>query len=51
MQLSDQTLSFDRIAVQRNIILSLLLTLTVLAWAALFWQRASAGADMAMTSP
>src|SRR5579864_1624237 len=38
-------------AVQRDIILGLLLTLTVLAWAALFWQRANADAGMAMASP
>jgi predicted metal-binding membrane protein len=38
-------------AVQRNIILSLLLGLAGLAWAALLWQGASADPDMAMTSP
>jgi predicted metal-binding membrane protein len=39
------------LAVQRNIIVGLLLALTVLAWAALFWQRANADAGMAMASP
>jgi predicted metal-binding membrane protein len=39
------------LAVQRNIIVGSLLALTVLAWAALFWQRANADAGMAMASP
>lgn len=39
------------LAVQRDIILGLLLVLTVLAWAQLFWQRAYTGVDMAMASP
>jgi predicted metal-binding membrane protein len=39
------------LAVQRTIILSLLLVLAVLAWAFLLWQRANADSDMAMASP
>ena len=41
----------DPISFQRNIILGLLLTLAAAAWAALIWQGASAGMDMAMSSP
>src|SRR5207248_1904436 len=39
------------LAVQRNIILSLLLILASLAWGLLLWQRANADPDMAMASP
>lgn len=39
------------IAFQRNVILGLLLALAAAAWAALIWQGARAGIDMAMDSP
>ena len=41
----------DPISFQRNVILGLLLALAAAAWAALVWQGASAGMDMAMDSP
>ena len=39
------------LAVQRNIILSLLLVLAALAWTLLLWQRANADPDMVMATP
>ncbi len=41
----------DRLLLQRNVILGLLLALAAAAWALLAWQGAGAGMDMAMASP
>ena len=41
----------DRLAVQRNIVLGLLLGLAVASWALLVWQSAGAGSGMEMASP
>lgn len=41
----------DRLKVQRNIILGLLLALAAVAWALLAWQSAGGNMDMAMNSP
>jgi predicted metal-binding membrane protein len=42
---------FDPLAVQRSVVLGLLLGLAAAAWALLAWQQAGANADMAMASP
>ena len=41
----------DRLRVQRNVILGLLLLLAATSWALLVWQRTSSDMDMATTSP
>ena len=41
----------ERLQVQRNIILGVLLALAVTAWVLLAWQGAGSDMDMAMASP
>src|SRR5438270_7246141 len=41
----------DRLMMQRNVILALLLALAASAWALLAWQSVGGQMDMAMTSP